>query len=233
MRRLFRLALQGFAVALGVCTIAYMVYVGVAWYRFGHVRPRPGVDVLADRFMPSYEIREEHWVPINASASDTMQSAREISLDDSPVIRAIFKGREVLLRSAHENAREPRAFLTLAKSIGWRVLAEARGREIVLGAVTQPWKPNVVFRGLPPAEFAAFDEPGYVKILWTMRADPTSASTSIFRTETRAVSTDSESREKFRGYWAKFSPGIVLIRIATLPLVKAAAERRAGARNAR
>ena len=58
------------------------------------------------------------------------------------------------------------------RAMGWGVLAEIPGREIVMGAVTQPWEADVVFRPLPSAEFAAFAEPGFVKIVWTLRADP-------------------------------------------------------------
>jgi hypothetical protein len=53
------------------------------------------------------------------------------------------------------------------------VLAEVPGREVVVGAVTQPGYSNVVFRPLPPEEFIAFREPDYVKIVWTLRADAT------------------------------------------------------------
>ena len=86
--------------------------------------------------------------------------------------------------------QQPRAFLAMAKSIGWGVLAEHPGREIVLGAVTQPWLADVVFRPLPPNAFSAFNEPGFVKIAWTLRADPVDEARSVFRTETRAVATD-------------------------------------------
>jgi hypothetical protein len=64
--------------------------------------------------------------------------------------------------------------------MGWGVLGEIPGREIVVGAVTQPWKTNVIFRALPPGEFAAFDEPDYVKVVWTLRADPTGDGASLF-----------------------------------------------------
>ena len=75
--------------------------------------------------------------------------------------------------------------------------------------------------------FRAFREPGYVKIAWTLRADPVSESQSVFRTETRAMTTDPPARAKFRWYWARFSPGIVLIRRVMLGLLKTQAERRA------
>ena len=81
-----------------------------------------------------------------------------------------------------------------------------------MGAVTQPWLPNPVFRGLPPEEFAAFAEPGYVKIIWNLRADPIAPVHSIARTETRAVATDRKARVAFRRYWPFVSPGVWLIR---------------------
>ena len=93
--------------------------------------------------------------------------------------------------------------------------------------MTQPWKANVTFQGLSPDEFAAFNEPGYVKIAWTLRADPITPTESVFRTETRAIATDAAARAKFRRYWSLLSPGIIAIRSLTLQPVKAEAERRA------
>jgi hypothetical protein len=103
------------------------------------------------------------------------------------------------------------------------------GHEIVMGAVTRPWEPNVVFRGVPAEQFAAFDEPEYVKIVWTLRADAISPYSSVARSETRAVATDASARRKFRWYWARFSAGIVLIREVSMRLVQKEAERRARA----
>jgi hypothetical protein len=116
----------------------------------------------------------------------------------------------------------------LTTSLGWRVLAEVPGRELVVGAVTLPWEANVKFHGLSPGEFAAFNEPGYVKIVWTLRADPIGASESVFRTETRAIATDASARATFRRYWSLLSPGIIVIRWVMLEPVKREAERRAG-----
>jgi len=110
--------------------------------------------------------------------------------------------------------------------MGWGVLAD-EPYEIVMGAATKPWEANPVFRALPPEDFASFAEPGYVKIIWMLRAAPAGDAASRFVTETRAVATDPRSRAKFRVYWTFLSPGIRLIRRAMLPLVKAEAERRA------
>jgi hypothetical protein len=94
-------------------------------------------------------------------------------------------------------------------------------------AVTQPWKADVVFRALPPGEFAAFHEPDYVKIVWTLPADPIGAGESVFRTETRVVTTDPAARAKFRRYWSFMSPGIILIRWMSLGPLRTEAGRSA------
>jgi hypothetical protein len=82
-----------------------------------------------------------------------------------------------------------------------------------------------VFRALAPDAFAAFDERDYVKIAWTLRADPLAGDESVARTETRVATTDSSARRKFRRYWSLVSPGIVVIRREALRIVKAEAER--------
>jgi len=184
-------------------------------------------DQRLDEFMPRYDIVERHHIQVRAPAEITLAAASELDLMDSPIARAIFKGRELILGSEPDTVARPRGILAFTKSIGWGVLAEVPDRQIVMGAVTQPWEANVVFRPLPPAEFAAFDDPGFVKIAWTLRADPVSATESVFRTQTRAVATDATARRKFRRYWALLSPGIIVIRWATLEPVKAEAERRA------
>ena len=97
----------------------------------------------------------------------------------------------------------------------------------MVGAVTQPWKADVEFRGMDPEEFAAFNEPGFAKIVWTLGVEPLTEKASVFRTETRVATTDAESRSRFRRYWSVFSPGILLIRYETLRLVKREAERMA------
>jgi hypothetical protein len=43
------------------------------------------------------------------------------------------------------------------------------------------------------------------------------------------VTTDAQSRRRFRRYWSVVSPGILLIRHETLRLVRREAERHAGA----
>lgn len=227
-----RSASRWLAAGVGLAAGVYAADVGVTCLRYGH-GPRQASaeeqDELLDQFMPSYEVVERHHVRIAAPASITLAAARDMDLLQMPVVRALFKGRELILGATPDDRVRPNGLLAEVQSLGWRVLADVPGREIVVGAATKPWEANVTFRDVPPHEFASFREPDYVKIAWTLRADPIGATESIFRTETRVVATDPTARAKFRRYWSFLSPGIILIRWMSLGPLKAEAERRARA----
>ncbi len=222
----------GLACGAGLLAGGYAAYAGKTWLGYGRVDPGIGDDhdSLLDRFMPAYEVADRHHVHVEAPADTTFAAACDLDLEQSPVVRALFKTRELILGGHPNGGERLHRLLDFVKRLGWSVLAEIRGpelREIVVGAVTQPWKGDVVLRAIPPDAFLAFNEPDYVKIAWTIRVDAIGAGASIARVETRAVATDLSARAKFRRYWAVFSPGIVLIRHAALGQVKADAERRA------
>jgi hypothetical protein len=223
---------RGVAYGAGLAAGAYAAYVGAAWLRYGRVNgDAPDThDLLLDRFMPVYDVVDRHRIDVAAPADVTLAAACDVDLQRSATIRAIFKGRELVLGSDPDTTERPRGLVPLTKALGWGVLDEIPGREIVLGAVTRPWDANVVFRAVPPDEFAAFAEPDYVKIVWNLRADPKGDRHSIARTETRVVTTDHAAHVKFRRYWSVFSAGIVLIRRCAMRLTKAEAERRARSR---
>lgn len=209
----------------GAVALLGLGYAGVTWYRYGKVARGGTRDPLVDRFMAKYEVREVHQTRVAAPADVTFGVAHDLDLQRSTIVRAIFTGRELLLGGERAKREHGPGFLAEVLALGWRVLAEEPGRELVLGAVTQPWKTDVEFLGLAPDEFAAFNDPGYAKIVWTFAVKPLGEKASVFRTETRVATTDPESRSRFRRYWSVFSPGILLIRYETLRLVRREAER--------
>jgi hypothetical protein len=211
----------------GAVALLGLGYMGITWYRYGAITRHRRRDPLVDGFMPKYEVREIHETKVAAPAEVTYATAQELELNRSTIVRAIFTGRELLMGAEHVKREHPPGFLAEVLSLGWRVLAEEPGRELVIGAVTQPWNAEVEFRGLPPEEFAGFNEPGYAKIICTLGVDSTGPGKSVFRTETRVLTTNPEARRRFRRYWSVFSPGILLIRYEMLRLVRSEAERRA------
>jgi len=220
---------RGLAAGVGVAAGAYVALAALTWCRYGRIPPsqRQRRDELLDRFMPFYEVVERHRVYVGAPAALTLSAAKAQDLFAIPLVRAIFKAREIVLRAAPDDRGRPHGLLKAVQALGWGVLAEEPDREVVVGAVTQPWEANVIFRSLPPEEFAAFAEPGFVKIAWTLRVRPIGSESSVFITETRAVATDPIARARFRRYWAFASPGIALIRRLSLGPLKRDAERRA------
>ena len=190
-------------------------------------------DALLDSVMPDYDVVERHAVGVAAPPPVTLAAACEARLEASLVIRAIFRAREIVLGSKPQDEVRPRGLLALTTSIGWRILKEVPDREVVVGAVTQPWLADVVFRPLPADEFVAFRDPDFVKIAWTLRVEPDGPGRSMLYTETRAVATDDAARAKFMRYWRRFSPGIVLIRRLMLGPIRRDAERRASRQSGR
>lgn len=229
MTGLIRSTVRVLTGATAVAAAAYAAYVANTWKSYGNPpAPEPDEsDDLLDRFIPEYDVVERHSISIAAPASDVMAAAREQDLRDLPLVNAIFKARELAFGAAPGDRDQPSGLLAATRSLGWGVLAERPDREIVVGAVTRPWEANVTFQALPPEQFAEYCAPGEVKIVWTLRADPVGTGRSIFRTETRAVATDSIARARFRNYWSFVSPGVSAIRWLSLQPLKREAERRA------
>ena len=221
---------QWLAGGVALASASYGASIAATWYRYGRVRRPSAPDALLDAFMPTYDVAERHEIAVAAPPDTTFAAACRVNLEESLLVRGLFRAREMVLGGASEPAPHPSAssLVDRAKAIGWGVLAESPGREIVLGAVTQPWVSQPEFRAIEADEFAAFAEPGYVKIAWTISVRG-SGSTSIARTETRATTTDAAARTRFRRYWACVRPGVVLIRYSLLGGIKVEAERRARA----
>jgi len=128
------------------------------------------------------------------------------------------------MRARATEPERPHGLIAETTSMGWRVLAEAAGSEIVVGAAAQPWRADVVFRPLEPDAFVRFAEADNVKIAWTLRADSKFPRGTIFRTETRVYATDQAARARFSRYWTCVKPGVVAIRWILLRLLRKAVE---------
>lgn len=228
-RQILKRAAQGLAITAAAAGAGYAALVVLNRVRYGSrkVAAALPVDSSLNQFLPEPEVAEHYKISIDAPASIVMAAAKNLELLQSPVIRAIFRTREVVLGGEPDRRAHPTALMAQMLSIGWVVLAEEPGREVVFGSVTQPWEAAPVFRSIPSDQFRDFAEPGYVKIAWTLRADPVDEARSVFHTETRVCTTDAGARKRFRKYWAFVAPGVKLIRVAMLKPLKRAAEARA------
>ena len=226
LSRFVRIAAYTTAAPVAAFMLGWLASAGVTWLSFGRAHRCARRDRVVDRFMPICEIDEVHETIVHAPATVTYAAALALDFQESAMVRAIFRGREILLGSRGETSREREPFVEQVVEMGWGRLADVPGRLMVFGAITKPWEADVRFRALPPEEFASFDEPGWVKIVWTLGVDSLGSARSRFHTETRVLTTDAASRARFRRYWAVFSPGILLIRREALRLVRRRAEHR-------
>ena len=107
------------------------------------------------------------------------------------------------------------------------MLAE-RPDELVLGG---SWggsgRATEVVEPIEPADFAAFEAPGFAKAVMNFHARAVDGGT-LLTTETRIRGTDEEARRRFRRYWRVVMPGSALIRRAWLRAIRRRAERSPG-----
>lgn len=180
---------------------------------------------LIDQFMPAWVADTSHEILIHAPAGLVFDVAEHFDIQSLPLVRAIFWLRGMIMGAAR-TSRRPAGLVEETKSLGWRELARRPGRLLIMGAATQPWNANVTFTGISQEDFAVYDEPDRVKIVWTLEAVPIEPALTLFRSETRVVATDAAARAKFLRYWRFARLGIVVIRWLHLPALRREAERR-------
>jgi hypothetical protein len=208
----------------GTAMIGYLGYMAVTWWEYGLHVGSANLDPRLDRFIPDWEVAERHEIEVHAPIDTTYRAFRTADFEESFLISWIFRLRQLVMGGKSVAYSGPRTVLDRCLAMGWGVLSEVPRQSIVLGAITQPWNAAPVFRPLPPEEFAAFNEPGYAKIIWSIGAEPAGWNASLACTETRVRLTDSVSRRRFRLYWAAVSPEILLIRRILLRRVRREAE---------
>ena len=187
--------------------------------------------LLMDRFLPRYNFAVVHADVVRAPLAQCYRVAGELDLFRAPLVRALLgirglpqrvvgtlKGRG---KAAALEASRPTFRVKDMVGLGWIMLGETPGVELVLGQVSRPWKAVAVSTDAPttPEQFTSFGEPGFAKIAVSLRVDPYGNDSSILTVETRVAITDDESRRRFRRYWLFIGPFSSLIRRMALRLL--------------
>ena len=198
--------------------------------------------LLMDQFLPRYDFAVVHADVVRAPPARCYGAAGELDLFQAPLVRALL-GIRGLPQRVVGTLRERGKTTTLEASrrtfrfkdmvgLGWILLGETPGVEMVLGQVSRPWKAVAASADAPttPEQFTSFDEPGFAKIAASLRIDPYGNRSSILTMETRVAITDDESRRRFRRYWLLIGPFSSLIRRMALRLLAAEFRRSAPGR---
>ena len=167
---------------------------------------------LLSEVLPEYDFRERHARRIDAPPERVFAAVRELSADDTPLVRLLFR-----LRGLRGDTARP--IFDQMERFGFEVVAEEPGRELVVAAIGQPWK---LRGGARPrgVDFRTFDEPGYAKMALNWQFED-----GTLTTETRVQLTDPNARRAFRRYWLVIRPFSGLVRRAWLRAVARRATR--------
>jgi hypothetical protein len=197
--------------------------------------------VLIDRFLPRYDLAVAHAVVLPAPPEQCWAAARRVDFLRHPIVRVLLTGRALPLRAAEVVTRARRTSGTGAEALpafrlddmprlGFVLLGEEPGVEVVYGQVSRPWKAAASEApGVDPAGFAEFRTPGFAKIVFSLSVTPRGAGSSIVVVETRVGLTDENSLRRFRRYWRVIRPFSDLLRRIALRMIAAEVRRfRAG-----
>jgi hypothetical protein len=185
---------------------------------------------VLDRLVPSFQAVERHSTTIAASADHVWAALAQVTVGELRLFRLlmglrVLPGRLVGCPRARFDADEP--LLGWAVRFGFTILGEEVRRELVVGAIGQPWR-LVGGRAMAIAggdDFAAFDQTGYAKMAANFRLAPIAGGRAIqLSTETRVACTDAASARRFARYWWLIRPASGTIRRSWLAAIKRHAE---------
>lgn len=192
--------------------------------------PAPGAGgaagpvLLLDQFLPEYDLSIVHADVFRAPPAECYEAALEMDLFQAPLARVLLGLRALPQRVAGTLRGRGKGTVPAASwdtfrlkdmvGLGWILLGESPGAEVVLGQVSRPWKSVAASADAPttPTQFTGFGQAGYAKIAAGLRVDPYGAGSSILTVETRVAITDETSLRRFRRYWALIGPFSSVIR---------------------
>jgi hypothetical protein len=177
---------------------------------------RPGCLMLADEFLPVFDVSDEVAVVVNADAATTWQTLMNTDLiqvgQRRPLVgvlgalRALPEVASHLLHGEHPPNAPDRLTLRGTTEIpanrgGWILLAERPGEEIALGMLGKFWRPVIEYAHTEPEDFTAFDVPGFAKTVYALSVRPIDDHRTLLRGVMRTEGTDEPARRWFRRYW--------------------------------
>jgi hypothetical protein len=194
-------------------------------------RARP---ILLERFIPNADIVESHHIVVDVTPEVTWAALKSVNFAKigSPLARALLAIRVLLVRSARRRlglrplSVPVRLTLDNLEEFGQMKLAERQGVEIVIGALGRPGDVESLFERRTPAEFVAFECPGYVKGGGSFLVEPYGEKRTLLSYEARLRATDTRTRRQLMLWTTLFAPVMKRMSIRTLESVKSAAEKR-------
>jgi hypothetical protein len=194
----------------------------------------PVAATLLDRLVPTFGAVERHSAVITASADQVWAALTQVTTGELRLFRLLMGVRVLparLVRNPRARFAGDEPLLGWAVRFGFTILGQDARRELVFGAIGQPWRLSGGRRVMvvDGDDFAAFDQAGYAKMAVSFRLNPIAGGSAIrLRTETRVACTDAASARRFARYWRLIRPASGAIRRSWLAAIKRRAERHGG-----
>jgi hypothetical protein len=158
-----------------------------------------------DRLIPAPRLMEIDDVDLAAEPTKVWDAVRSGDLAQSALTRALFTLRTLPDRIAGKpssNVLRLGDMVSTPEHPGFQILVDDAPEEVAVGAIGQVWKPEIPFVHVADAAaFAAFSEPGYVKVAWSLHVSRLSLDVTRLELELRVDATDEAAWRKFRRYF--------------------------------
>lgn len=183
---------------------------------------------LIQELMPEPDIVMRHVRGVNAPPERVFAALTTTDFGRSGLIALLFALRAVpaLIMAPTDTIskirkRKANSALTLDRITkdGFGLVAEAPGREIVLGVTGRFWKASAELAPADRERFRLGPPPGQVLAAWNFLVEPAPEQHSRISTETRILAADVDTRLTFKRYWRLVHPGSALIRRSMLAAV--------------
>jgi hypothetical protein len=174
-----------------------------------------------DHVLPAPRLLELDGIDLAIPPEQAWELVRHGDLADSALVRALFALRtlpdRLLGRNQGPLSLRIDDLTSSPERPGFQILVDDAPREVVVGAIGKVWLPEIPFVHVPTAaDFAAFSEPGFVKVAWAIQLSPSGEHDTHLALEVRVDATDDESWQKFRAYFRFIGPGSHFIRRSLL-----------------
>lgn len=184
--------------------------------------------LVLDQVLPRYDVSLVHARVFQAPPEKCLATLVALDVFRHPIIQVLITARGLPLRilgTLTGKRAQPltagRFTLSTMVEMGWVVLADRPGAELVLGQVSRPWRltENAPATVRGPEEFRQFSTPGYAKIATGFRAEPDGEGSTVLTVESRILLTDEASRRRFMRYWLPVRLGSEIIRRLALRML--------------
>jgi hypothetical protein len=172
-----------------------------------------------DAWMARFDVSARHELAVAVPPETAYAALRRTDFAASPTVRILFAARGLVAPGRRRTYR-----IDDFVAVGFTLLEEVPGQEIVLGVTGRFWRPTGEVLRLAADDFATFAEPGWAQAVWSFRVAGAEDGSRV-STETRVRTTDARAYRAFRRYWRVVGPFSGLVRRRILRLVAAEAMR--------